>query len=186
MLKKRELQTFIEELKARNPTNAQNGKFQCPQADATHSNKLVWNVCYTLSHYLSQFLPLPICTTNSETCNRNNRLVTGHHLLSLRVKICCFLSHNCSLDTVNARLLTLSPFPELRKQLKAKEWELAQDRARITGELWTPFSDTAVVGLLWRKDRRVIWLLESALQDLLEEKESKCNTSQTEVGGELL
>lgn len=185
MLKKRELQAFIEELKARNPTNAQNGKFQCSRANATHCHKIVWNVFYTLSHCLSQFLPLPICTTNSETCNRNDRVVTAHHPLSSQVKICCFLPRNCSLNIVNAHLLTLSPLSELRKQLKAKERELAQDRAQITGELQTAFSDAALVGLLWRKDMRVIWLSETALQNLLEEKESKCNTGQTEVGGEL-
>ncbi|XP_075876716.1 uncharacterized protein LOC142884743 isoform X4 [Nelusetta ayraudi] len=97
MLKKRELQTFIEELKARNPTNAQN--------------------------------VLTVTNLHNQLRNLQQEQQTGHRTPS-------------------------SVVAELRMQLKAKERELAQDQARIT-----------------------------ALQNLLEEKESKCNTSRTEVGG---
>lgn len=70
-------------------------------------------------------------------------MVTGHRLLSRQVRICCSLSRNGSLDSLNARLLTVSPVPEVREQLKAKERELAEYRTQITGELWSLFSTLA-------------------------------------------
>lgn len=138
--KKKELQTFIEDLKARNPTSAQNSKSRCPNADSSHCHKLVWNVFFTSSNPLFQLLLLPICTTNSGTYKGTNELVKAHRLLSWQVKIWCFLSRNSSADSLSARLLTVSPCPEAGEQLKAKVRELAQCHAQITGKLWTPFS----------------------------------------------